>query len=121
MNKLLLIAVSVPLMASCGSSSDTEKITVASAYVDCVGVAPQKCLLIKRAGEQNWRYWHSGIEGFDYEPGYEYVIRVRKENIENPAMDQSSIRYILVKVVSKKKKESEHLPQTYPREIDLTI
>ena len=59
---------------------------------------------------ENWNLFYSQIEGFSYEPGYEYVLQVRKEKIDNPPADGSSIRYRLVKVVSKTQKESEGLP-----------
>lgn len=107
---LSILAASLLFLTSCASLKNTEKLVVASAQADCVGVAPMKCLLVKTAGQQNWHFFYSGIEGFTYQPGYEYTLVVRKENIPNPAADQSSIRYIFVKEVSKVRKESENLP-----------
>lgn len=52
-------------------------------------------------GEEDWEYFYDEIEGFNYESGYVYDLKVRKELIENPPEDASSIRYILEKVVSK--------------------
>jgi len=100
----------VALLGSCKNSQTIEKIIVASEQGDCTGVAPMKCLLIKENGEKDWQFLYSGIEGFEYEPGYEYEIEVVKEKIENPAADQSSIKYILTKVLSKTAKTSENLP-----------
>lgn len=111
MKKLFFI-----LMALCGvissscTTGNTAQITVASEQGDCVGVGPQKCLLIKERGDTNWQYLYSNIEGFNYESGYEYVLEIRKEEIKNPAADQSSIRYVLVKEVSKERKNSTDLP-----------
>jgi len=111
MNKLFLsffACVLLSLSSSC--SRDTIRMTVASRQGDCVGVAPQKCLLVKEGNDPEWEFFYSSIEGFNYEPGYEYVLEVKKENRENPAADQSSIRYILVKEISKIQKESDNLP-----------
>lgn len=50
-----------------------------------------------------WGYMYSDIEGFDYEPGFEYVLKVRTEKIANPPADSSSIRYALLEQISKTK------------------
>ena len=107
---VLILLTAVALLGSCKNSQAIEKITVASERGDCTGVAPMKCLLIKEYGEKDWQFLYNEIEGFEYEPGYEYEIEVVKEKIENPAADQSSIKYILTKVLSKTAKTSENLP-----------
>ncbi|QQY34713.1 DUF4377 domain-containing protein [Chryseobacterium gleum] len=63
-----------------------------------------KCLQVKENDSENWTNFYSSIEGFTYEPGYEYVLKVKTEKIENPPADASSIRYTLVEQVSKTKK-----------------
>jgi len=111
MNKIILSAVFVLFtLMSCSTSLRGTKMTIASQQVDCVGVGPQKCYLIKSGNESNWQYLYSKIEGFSYEPGYEYVLDVKIEKIENPPADHSSTRYILVKEISKTKKQSENIP-----------
>ncbi len=112
MNKLIFaafIAIAM-IFGSCKSNQNLETLTIASERGDCVGVAPMKCLLIKKEGQDNWEYLYQEIEGFTYEPGYEYKVEVLKQTIENPAADQSSIRYILEKQISKTEKTSENLP-----------
>jgi hypothetical protein len=69
--------------------------------VDCVGVAPQRCLLVRETAETDYSYFYSTIEGFDYEPGYEYELLVEKTPVENPPADGSSIRWMLIEVVEK--------------------
>ncbi|MCM8570768.1 DUF4377 domain-containing protein [Gramella jeungdoensis] len=54
-------------------------------------------------GSENWSYLYEGIEGFDFELGYIYDLKARKVKVEDPPMDGSSIKYILVNVRSKKK------------------
>ncbi|MEK6492655.1 DUF4377 domain-containing protein [Myroides odoratimimus] len=78
--------------------------TIASKLVDCTGVAPMKCMQYKEEGSDEWLNMYSSIEGFNYEEGYEYVIEVKREKVENPPADASSIKYILVKEISKTKK-----------------
>lgn len=110
--KILMAVVleGVLTFTACCVAKNTEKIVVASEQVNCVGVARQKCLLIKRKGTKNWELWYSGIEGFEHTPGYEYVLEVRKETDPSPAADRSSIRLILVREISRTEKVSENMP-----------
>ena len=85
-----------------------RKIIIADHQVDCVGVAPQSCLLTKPAEQANadWEYRYSGIEGFDFEPNYEYTLLIKNTPISNPLADASSIRSTLIKVIEKHKTKS---------------
>lgn len=91
-------------MQNNSSSEDEKTFIIASQTVDCTGVAPMKCLQIKEKESDSWGNFYSNIEGFTYEPGFEYVLKIKTEKIQNPPMDGSSIKYTLVKQVSKTKK-----------------
>ncbi|MGM5632054.1 DUF4377 domain-containing protein [Apibacter raozihei] len=104
----MLLAILI-IVVSC-TTNRSVTYTVASEAIDCVGVAPQKCLLVKKGNTPNWEYMYSSIEGFDYVPGYEYVLKVNEIPVENTPADASSIRYVLIKEVSKTQKNSENLP-----------
>ncbi|MBD2705871.1 DUF4377 domain-containing protein [Spirosoma sp. BT702] len=81
--------------------AQTITMRVAEQYKDCTGVGPQKCLWVKLEDDPTWTLHYSGIEGFAYEEGFEYTLTVKREQVKNPPMDGSSIRYILMKVVEK--------------------
>lgn len=109
MLKSSVIAFSLLVLAQCKSMNNTsgndeKTFIIASETADCTGVAPMKCLQVKEKGSEDWQNFYSNIEGFTYQPGFEYTLKVRTEKIENPPADASSIRYILVKEVSKVKK-----------------
>lgn len=106
---LMYLAVSLFLFASC-SKSEVIRLTVASEEADCVGVAPQKCLLVKKEGQKDWENLYNGIDGFIFEDGNEYVLEVREEKIDNPPADAPSMKYVLVNEISKVAKTSEGLP-----------
>lgn len=74
------------------------------------GVGPVTCLLVKYTPMEQWQYMYSRIEGFNYEPGYEYQLTVVRAERENPPQDASKYVYKLVKVLSKEKKQSTELP-----------
>ena len=121
MKKLLGIGLLGSFLVACASfSEETVTLKIASSQADCVGVAPQKCLLVEEITDiktasnkaEEWSYFYSNIEGFNYEPGFEYVVEVQKIPREHVAMDQSSIIYRLGKVVSKESKTSQNMPKT---------
>ena len=104
---LFILAI---MMGACTTREGVEKITVASEQGDCIGVAPMKCFLIKHEGQDDWEFVYGGIDGFKYEPGYEYVIEIRKEKVDNPAADQSTVKYVFLNELSRKKMVSDGLP-----------
>lgn len=111
MKKIGLFLISViTLFSACNNAKDTVTMTVASEKRMAMGVAPMEVLLVKEGDATDWSFFYSNIEGFNYEPGYEYVLEVKKEAIENPTpADASSIKYTLVKEVSKVEKTSENM------------
>lgn len=99
------------LVVSCSTTaSNTQEIQlrVNSHTIPCTGESEGECLLIQEGGaigSNEWElfYFKDDIIGFDYEPGFIYLLTVKKSTIENPPADGSSIRYELVKVNSKEK------------------
>lgn len=81
---------------------------VVNSYTEeCVGKGGY-CLLVQEGdqiGTDDWSlfYYEVSIEGFDYEPGYIYHLKVKKKKIKNPPMDGFSISYRLNRVMSKEK------------------
>ncbi|MTC60922.1 DUF4377 domain-containing protein [Providencia rustigianii] len=111
MKKLLLASSVIFLLAGCqtGASTNTMKPTtnnktfyVDSSLADCVGVAPMKCMKVKEKPADNWQYFYGSIQGFTYEPGYNYVLEVQQFDVPNPPADAPSVRYELVKIIEKK-------------------
>jgi heat shock protein HslJ len=83
------------------SESIERVIYVAPNKLDCVGVAPQKCMLVRENPEDDWMLYYDEIEDFQYEEGYLYKLRVNEETVANAPADGSSIRLKLVEEVSK--------------------
>lgn len=108
-NILFLTFLLSAVLSGC-SRAGIETMIVASETRTCYGAGRQQCMLVRGADTEPWQYFYGNIEGFDYEPGYEYVLRVGKEKVENPPQDASSIRYRLVKLVSREKIASRDLP-----------
>jgi len=79
----------------------TSSLYVGPELADCQGLVARKCMQVREDPTAPWGNFYSQIEGFTYERGYAYELRVRKEPVANPPADGSSIRYILEEVVSK--------------------
>lgn len=111
----IILAVIVTLLSSCTTAKDTVKMTVASEKRTAMGVAPMEVLLVKEGDAKDWSFFYSNIDGFTYEPGYEYVLEVKKEDVATPMpADASSIKYTLVKEISKTQKTSENMLESIP-------
>lgn len=106
------------ILTGCSKDDKKDKIitvTIASekrmGYVGWYG-AMSSCYLVKYPESNTWSFFRSHIEGFDYEPGYEYVveIRVHEDPVDPNMADQELLSYFLEKIISKEKKDSENLP-----------
>ena len=83
---------------------------VASERKACTGVGPMECLQVREASDRPWQHFYSEIDGFQHEPGHAYELRVREERVANPPADGSSLRWTLVKVVSKQVEPAPPVP-----------
>ena len=68
------------ILAGCGSSTrpggpaylEVIEVTVGPTLAKCYGVGLQSCMVV------NGGLFYDGIEGFEYEPGYDYRLRIGK-------------------------------------------
>jgi hypothetical protein len=99
-----------PAPAATGAESVPQTLFVGAARVSCQGEAPQQCLQVRETKSQPYRNLYSSIEGFDYEPSYEYELRVEATFVPHPPADASAVRYRLLEVVSKRKASAAQSP-----------
>lgn len=78
-----------------------KTIFVGAEKVECEGVGPQECLLVKESVDGDWELFYDEIVGFTWEAGFEYELRIRVDQVENPPADGSSILWTLLDVVAK--------------------
>lgn len=109
---MLLFSLTGILVACQRASSDVlpeETVLRVNHYrQSCQGEGTFTCLLVQRdkqLGTDNWELFYDEIEGFHYEEGYVYTLKIGIEEIPDPPMDGSDRRYILIKVLSKEKVE----------------
>ena len=92
------------LFVACAKeNSETKVLYVNDHLEDCVGVAPQKCMLVRESEDQDWSYFYDAIEGFTFEEGNSYKLLVQIDQITDPPADASSLKYTLVEVLSQER------------------
>ena len=96
---LVVLAFALGACSTGTSLSRVVRIWIGPDVVDCVGVGPRKCLLVKESENADWEFFYDGIEGFTHIEGVSYVLDVEITEIEDPPADASSLDYRLVQVV----------------------
>lgn len=88
------------------SKAERVIMQIKSERADCVGVGAQKCYWVKYQGEDQWQLFYEQIEGFDFEEGYQYVLKVKRTQKKHVPTDASAYVYRLIKTISKEKVEA---------------
>ncbi|WP_247231655.1 DUF4377 domain-containing protein [Telluribacter sp. SYSU D00476] len=109
MKQYLFLLFVIVFAFSCKKDNVDNQIImmVRDTKASCTGAhGPMECLQVQmgdKVGSQTWEFFYSPIEGFNYEPGYIYTLKVKTEPIKNPPADGSSIKYTLIEEVLKEK------------------
>lgn len=83
-----------------GERTTEVSLHIADGLVDCTGVAPRKCLLVRENIVDDWQFFYDDIAGFTYEAGYQYHLRLRRIEVDNPPADSSAFSWELIEIVS---------------------
>lgn len=63
-------------------------------------------MLVRIDGENQWKaYPITFIEGFEFEPGYLYTLKIKIIHLVTPPQDDYSVQYKLITLISKTKVE----------------
>lgn len=74
---------------------------VAPSTVTCTGLLVQQCLQVREQPDRPYTWFYGSIEGFAYEPGYQYLLRVGERTILNPPADGASRALRLIAILAK--------------------
>jgi hypothetical protein len=97
--RLSFLLVLLLTVASCGD--ERVVLYVAPEQRPCTGVSEQLCFLVREDVNAEWQYFYDQIQGFEFEPGYTYKLLVHRSRVDNPAADQSALRWRLIRVLEK--------------------
>lgn len=89
---------------ACDLLGPTHRTLLVQHYqAECVGIGLGLCLLIQEAGQPDFLYSHTPIEGFVYQWGFTYQIEVEEQAVSPQVPDGSSFRQVLRSVGSQER------------------
>ena len=98
------LAVTLLFLSACSSvpgDAVEDRFLIQHHKVGCEGEGIQTCMLTRRSEQDSWSNFYGGIEGFEYEWGYQYELRVQVTEVIDPPADASSRAYSMIEMVSK--------------------
>lgn len=92
-------AAAAPVSAALPPEGRELIVNVAGQRAPCEGAAPMLCLQVRMQPGAAWQLHYFDIEGFNWQSGTEYVIRVREIPVADPPADAPSLRWVLEEVL----------------------
>ena len=102
------------LIIGCGIDERIETLIIGPYKVDCVGAFEQECYLEFNEESQEWHFFYESIQGFDFEPGYIYKLKVRLEDRGTEIQDVGRYAYHLIEVLSEEEASVDERPPRKP-------
>ena len=96
------------------NEENIELLTIGPYTETCQGFIEQTCFLEFNEESQEWEFFYESIQGFDYEPGYIYQLKVRLEDRGTDIQDVGRYAYHLVEVISKEAASVDERPPRIP-------
>ena len=115
--KKLLIPITLILLAltiGCGRDGNIETLIIGPYTETCQGFIEQECYLEFNEESQEWHFFYESIQGFDFEPGYIYTLKVRLEDRGTEIQDVGRYAYHLVEMLSKEEASVDEKPPRKP-------
>ena len=127
---LLITLILLPITIGCGPDSEFKspckgswisrcdantKILIIGPYrTTCTGAFEQECYLEFNEEAQKWFFFYDGIDGFDYEPGYIYTLKVSVFEYAYEIQDAGIYDYRLIEVLDKVEAPIDVRPPRHP-------
>lgn len=96
------------------NKENIEIITIGPYTETCQGFIEQQCYLEFNEERQAWEFFYESIQGFDFEPGYIYKLKVRLEDRGTEIQDVGRYAYHLVEIISKSEASVDERPPRIP-------
>ena len=126
--RTISVSLTTAIMVSCTINGEPEgrqitdyqeyEVTVASekvlgVYTSCGNNILTDVYAVRYEGEDDWKMLPS-IEGFEYERGYEYILRISRTDYLDYSMGEPAwTEYALLEEISKEAKASENVPDNF--------
>ncbi len=109
-----LLIFALLFLSACGAKDALFPLVSDEEHIEIITLGPytqrchgaffeQDCLMVYNEDSGSWGFLFDGVEGFDFQPGFIYILEVRLEDLGPYIQDVGRYAYHLVKVIEKKK------------------
>lgn len=92
-------AATTTVQPTLSPDAEVMEVSVGPELESCVGLYPMMCMVVDGG------LFYDAIDGFDFEPGYEYKLRIERydawPDVEEPPQDAGKYGYRLIEVIRK--------------------
>lgn len=113
---ITLILLSLTIGCDRDEADHTEILTIGPYRTECIGAHPQECYLEYNEEAEAWHFFYEAIQGFEYEEGYIYTLKVSLHERPEGIQDVGRYAYRLVEVISKEEAPVDERPPRKPTE-----
>ena len=107
---LILLSLTI----GCDRDEHTKILIIGPYTQTCQGFIEQQCYLEFNEESQEWEFFYENIQGFDFEPGFIYTLKVRLEDRGTEIQDVGRYAYHLIEVLSKEEASVDEKPPRKP-------
>ena len=111
---LSITLIFLSLTVGCGRDEHIETLIIGPYRTECPSFSGSDCYLEFNEERQRWEFFYEGIQGFDFEPGYIYTLKVRLEDRGTEIQDVGRYAYHLVEIISKEEASVDERPPRKP-------
>ena len=111
---LPIILIVLFVIIGCNAGEHIETLIIGPYKVDCVGAFEQECYLEFNEESQEWHFFYEGIQGFDFEPGFIWMLKVSLHEREEGIQDVGRYEYRLVEILDKEAASVDEKPPRKP-------
>ena len=104
----------LPDTSTAPDAKNIETLIIGPYTETCFGPFEQQCYLEFNEESQEWEFFYESIQGFDFEPGYIYRLKVSLHEREEGIQDVGRYAYHLVEIISKEEASVDERPPRKP-------
>lgn len=99
-------------ISRCGPN--TEILIIGPYKTTCIGAFEQACYLEFNEESRQWEFFYDGIQGFEFEPGFIWTLKVSLHEYSGDIQDVGLYEYRLIEVLSQEEASVDERPPRIP-------
>ncbi len=113
----LITIILISLTIGCDRDEEHIETLIIGPYrTECPSFSGSDCYLEFNEEAGKWHFFYEGIQGFDYEEGFIWTLKVRLEDRGTEIQDVGRYAYHLIEVLSKEEASVDERPPRNPLE-----